>query len=142
MTKFFQLPFTRQWLLLEAMIWVVLGKGAIIVIPFRRLAQFLGSQHFSAAIPLTPEQTDTATQIAWALRNVGHYLRLAKPCYPLALAGKTMLRYRGIPTTLYFGVKKGTTTGLNAHAWLKAGALFVSGAKQHKQYTIVGQFAS
>jgi hypothetical protein len=55
-----------------------------------------------------------------------------------------MLHRRGIPSTLYLGVAKpspGSDTPLEAHAWLRSGAVHVTGGARVDRYAVVATFA-
>ena len=58
-----------------------------------------------------------------------------------ALAGKYMLRRRGITSTLYLGVAKGVKTQLEAHAWLRSGNFVVAGGEDLERFTVIGTFS-
>ena len=62
-------------------------------------------------------------------------------CFPRALTGKFYLNMRGISSTIFFGVHKNQETNiLKAHAWLKTGDEFITGQKDHEEYTVVSYF--
>ena len=61
-------------------------------------------------------------------------------CLVKAMAGMKMLERRGIESTLYLGTAK-DETGLIAHAWLRSGTFYVSGAEVMERFTVVAQFA-
>ncbi|MBN2682328.1 MAG: lasso peptide biosynthesis B2 protein [Bacteroidales bacterium] len=60
-------------------------------------------------------------------------------CLQQAIAGKIILNKNSIPCTIYFGLSK-KENKLKAHAWLKAGEVFVTGQKGHKDFTVVSTF--
>jgi hypothetical protein len=50
-----------------------------------------------------------------------------------------MLRRRGIHSTLYLGVDR--ATGFDAHAWVRVGRVIVTGAPEHRRFSVVSTFA-
>jgi hypothetical protein len=50
-----------------------------------------------------------------------------------------MLRRRSIPSTLYLGINP--AEGYDAHAWVRAGALIVTGGPRQDRFAIVSSFA-
>ena len=52
-----------------------------------------------------------------------------------------MLEKRGIESTLYLGTAKDESGELIAHAWLRSGPYFVTGAEGMEKFTVVGKFA-
>lgn len=60
-------------------------------------------------------------------------------CYDQALAGKMMLKRRGVSSTLYFGLSK-VDTELTAHAWLRTGDRVITGRSEMKNYTSIAWY--
>ena len=48
-------------------------------------------------------------------------------CLPQAMAAQVMLKRRGIKSVMHFGAAKGTDKPLDAHAWLDAAGVEVTG---------------
>ncbi|GAE44160.1 hypothetical protein JCM21738_846 [Mesobacillus boroniphilus JCM 21738] len=53
-----------------------------------------------------------------------------------------MLQRRGINSTLYLGTAKDETGKLIAHAWLRSGSYYVSGAEEMNRFTVVSKFSN
>ena len=51
-----------------------------------------------------------------------------------------MLSQRGQDSTLYFGLSKNENGELQAHAWLRTGAVVVTGEKERTSCVVVGTF--
>jgi len=137
--KFFCRGPVEQRLFLEAMLWLALSRLAILVVPFRRIAHFLG--HTMVETPSHPLPHMTAPlQISWAVRTAGRYTPWESKCLAQAMAAKMMLKRRRFPTTLYLGLLKEGEKGLSAHAWLRCGDLVLTGAPVHRQFTVVAAF--
>ena len=62
-------------------------------------------------------------------------------CLVKAIAGMKMLEKRNIESTLYLGMAKDEKGKLIAHAWLRSGAIYVSGAEVMERFTVVAKFA-
>ncbi len=62
-------------------------------------------------------------------------------CRRQALAAKRMLRDPGLPSTLYLGVASDEDAGLKAHAWLRSGAVILTGSEGREDFTVVSTFA-
>ena len=52
-----------------------------------------------------------------------------------------MLERRKIESTLYLGTGKDEDGSFAAHAWLRSGPYYVTGANGMERYTVVGKFA-
>jgi hypothetical protein len=62
-------------------------------------------------------------------------------CLDQAIAAKVMLSRRGISATVYFGVRNDEQGELAAHAWLRSGAVYVTGGLNRRRYTVINTFA-
>ena len=57
------------------------------------------------------------------------------------MAGKAILRTRGISSTLYLGVDLDDDKDLQAHAWLRCGDKVLTGERPSAGFTVVAHFA-
>jgi hypothetical protein len=123
-------------LFVEAFAVLALARLAVWLVPFRRLVALLGAPlaPLAAGEPLPPAQRETAREIAWALRAAVRRLPLDAACLAQAIAGRFLLRKRGIAPTVHLGLAQGLEgVALGdisltvAHAWLEAGGIRVSG---------------
>jgi hypothetical protein len=55
------------------------------------------------------------------------YVPFKAVCLPQAMAARIMLGRRGVASALHFGAAKGETKPLDAHAWLDAAGVKVTG---------------
>lgn len=92
---------------------------------------------------ISPHQIDRriVSNIAGAIQTMSRYTLWDSKCLVRALAGMKMLERRKIDSTLYLGTAKDETGSMIAHAWLRSGPYYVSGAEEMKRFTIVGAFA-
>lgn len=120
LNQFFRCSFSDKMLLLEALIWTALCKAIIQWIPLRVYAPFFLGQPKSEILSFKKQcPPDQIAPISWAVQVVSRFMPWRNKCFAMAMAAKTMLRARGIGSTLYLGVKKDVTTGIRAHAWLR-----------------------
>lgn len=137
------LPWGDKWLVLEALCLLAVMRLAIKLIPFRRLAQWMGPLQEETPQEITPGALSTAERVGLAVRRVSPYTPWTSNCFPQALAAKWMLWRRGVPSTLYLGASfKDDRSGLAAHAWLRAGPVYVTGGRGHERFATVGIFGS
>lgn len=123
--------------LLVARVWSAL--------PFRTLARRLGglsSPQTTAATtgPLSPDQVAQVRAIRWAVGAAAPWLPFRTLCLQQAIAARAMLRRRGIASVLHLGVGDPTGSKLEAHAWLDAGGLQVTGYPVDPAHAEVGRF--
>ena len=143
--------FVRQPLFIQAWllpVWLILGigKALIFTLSFRRLAPRLGCQSGIAPwVPLlTPAQEQRALQIGRVVRLTAGYTPWDSNCFPQAIAARVLLGLYGLPYVLYFGLRRDPDdpAGMQAHAWVAAGRVRVTGGHSFDQFTVVGCFVA
>ncbi len=134
---------TERILMAEAFLLLGIARLGVIILPFRWLAGSLG-RHMQddQSLPL-PTDLHMARLIGGAVRSASNYTPWDSVCLPQAVAAKWMLKRRHIPGTVYLGVMKDETKPekLAAHAWVRTGPAILTGAKGHRQYTVVSTFS-
>jgi hypothetical protein len=140
--SFWQLPWADRWLLVEAACWLSMARLAILLLPFCRIAPFLG-RHMaeSPQADRLPGQGAQVRRLGWAVKTMSRHMPWECTCLVQALAGKMLLRRRGFPSTLYLGVAREADMTLAAHAWLRCGSVILTGASGHHQFKVVATFA-
>jgi Transglutaminase-like superfamily len=140
--RFGQVGGRRRALLIEAAIWLLLARVALLAVPFPTLARRLG-----AFVPPTDERVtlagrdaslrdaQLAEEIGWATVRAARHVPFKAVCLPQAMAARIMLGRRGVASVLHFGAAKGRDRPIDAHAWLDAAGIEVTG------YPVAGQFA-
>lgn len=143
--SFLRLPaFRKLWLL---PLWLLLGvsKALISTISFQRLAARLGQPLGVAPwVPLVDaRQRALALQIGRAVRLAASYTPWDSNCFPQAVAARVLLGLYGVPYALYFGLARDPITReTQAHAWVMAGPVAVTGGASFARFTVVGVFAT
>jgi hypothetical protein len=134
---------TERLLLLEAFVLLGIARMLVLTIPFRWLAVSLGNRMQESAPGMKPAELQRARMIGQAIRSAANNTPWKSVCLPQAVAGQWMLKRRRIAATLYLGVAKADARPeqLAAHAWLRCGGLIVTGAKGHRQFTVVATFS-
>ena len=138
--KLFGLPWRDRLLLAEAAVALGVARLAVLVLPFRWIAPRLGE-----SMADSPEEDrlepDLLRRIGWAVSVASHHLPWVSRCLAEAIAGKAMLRRRGVPSTLYLGLAKEGPADLEAHAWLRCGSTVLTGGQTSDVYTVIASFA-
>jgi hypothetical protein len=132
-------PGREKLLAAEALVVLTIAWMVIKLLPFRRVARWLGREGAEQA-PAPPHGLEVADDVARAITRAVRYHPLKPVCLPQAIAGRFMLARRGIPSTLYLGVRKGDV-GLEAHAWLTVASVFVTGGGNADQFTTLQWFS-
>ncbi len=132
--RFGQVDNRRRALLAEAVAYLFAARLALILIPFPRLARHLGTfvppadpRAVAVRAETAPDQMRLAEDIGWAVTRAARYVPFKAVCLPQAMAARVMLRRRGVSSVMHFGAAKGTEKPLDAHAWLDAAGVEVTG---------------
>ncbi|MFQ5486703.1 MAG: lasso peptide biosynthesis B2 protein, partial [Desulfobacterales bacterium] len=103
--SYFKKPFAEQALYLETAFWLGVSRLAILFLPFRWIAPFLGT-HMAQSDENAYRDRKTAIFISRAILTMSCHLPWECKCLAQAISGKMMLCRRKIPSTLYLGVSK------------------------------------
>lgn len=130
--------------LLLAEAWLCLAwSRLLLVLPFRRIAPRLGEPCSET------EQHDWSGDMQAELDRIADAVRIASrhawwecKCLVRAMAAMRMLKRRGIESTLYLGTGRDEEGRLAAHAWLRSGSCYITGAEERNRFTVVGMYAA
>ncbi|CAM3268672.1 lasso peptide biosynthesis B2 protein [Paenibacillus lupini] len=126
-------------MLLEAFFY--LGWARILkAIPFAKVAPSLGSSMKETSFTTAPEDEEIIHKIGRSIRIMSRYTLWESKCLVMAIACMKMLEKRRVESTLYLGTMKNDNGKLSAHAWLRTGPYYVTGAEIMNRYTVVGVF--
>lgn len=130
-----------RFTLIEAGVLLSLSELAIRLLPFRWIAATLLRQDAGdSARREGASAKRNARRVRWAVTCAADRSPFRLECLARALAGRAMLRRRRVPSSLRLGARKGDASGLNAHAWLLVGDVFVTGHEGHETFTEVARF--
>lgn len=111
-------------LLLEAVAALAIARLAILLLPFRLLAGFAERAPSAASLDAYAR---LAVRVGEAVDTAARVVPWRAVCLPRAIAARLMLARRGCDSVLHFGVGKGESGALLAHAWLEAAGMVVVG---------------
>jgi hypothetical protein len=122
-------------LLIETGLAMIVASAAIRLLPFRRLAGWMGQ----GAVAASPAEPDDIAIIARAIKAWSTRLPWRTMCFEQGLTAHWMLRRRGLASTLYYGAA--TLEGqLKAHVWVRSGELDVVGCEIAADYALLARF--
>jgi hypothetical protein len=125
-------------LAVEAFFLLLVFRISLRLFPFRRILRAISSQRTeetSASNPISsPEILETVLRVRWAIESVSRNSPARFVCFPQSLAGHTMLRRRGIPSTIVYGVGHSHRGNLIAHTWLTIGDRTVVGGEGSEHF--------
>jgi hypothetical protein len=132
--RFGRIDNRRRALLAEAALCLLTARLALILIPFPRLARRLGAfvppsdpRVAEARAGTAPARARLAEDIGWAVTRAARYVPFKAVCLPQAMAARVMLERRGVSSVMHFGAAKGAQKPFDAHAWLDAAGVEVTG---------------
>jgi hypothetical protein len=131
----------RRGRLWEALVALAIARVAMAILPFRRIAAWLGTPGTESPATATAEDIRVAKEIGWAVDVLGRRVPWDGRCLARALAATGMLRRRGLEGTVIFGARWSESSCLDAHAWLRLGSLIVTGEPSHEGFKTFTTFA-
>ena len=133
----------RRTLLVYSEACLYLGWARILLLlPFARTASSLGARSEVTSDSCEHPQADTIRSISRALGSVSRRTPWQSECLVRAVAGMKMLERRGISSTLYLGTGKDRSGAFIAHAWLRSGPYYLTGADVMNRFVVVETFAN
>lgn len=131
---------SAQWIFIEAFFY--LGFARIMkTLPFSSIAPYLGSQMLETSYKQSPDNLKVIHTISQSINIISRYTFWETKCLDRAIAAMKMLERRKIDSTLYLGTSREENGKLNAHAWLRSGQYYVTGADVMDKFTVVAKFA-
>lgn len=138
--QFCGMSWREQLLVMEAFCLTGIVRLAILWLPFRWLALALGKHMQESPPEVNMAEALVAKRIGWGVATVSRYTPWESKCLVQGIVGKIMLRQFGIANTLYLGVNK-NGENLVAHAWLRCGAMIITGDKGYERFKVISKFA-
>ncbi|MFJ7934432.1 lasso peptide biosynthesis B2 protein [Sporosarcina sp. NPDC096371] len=137
---FVRLDMKTKLLLMEA--YFQLARGRYLKsISFSKVAPSLGEHMKETSNSSIPSNKGELARVSKAIHLMSRYTFWESQCLVKALAGMKMLEKRNIDSTLYLGTAKDEKGEMIAHAWLRSGPFYISGAEVMDRFTVVAKFA-
>jgi hypothetical protein len=147
LVRFARVGSRRRALLVEAVMWLLLMRLALIFISFPRLARHLGAfvpptdpRALRAKSAGSQDHIRLAEEIGWAVTRAARHVPFRAVCLPQAMAARIMLKRRGIGSVMHFGAQVKQGRSMDAHAWLDAAGVEVTGYPVAKAFAEIACF--
>jgi hypothetical protein len=125
-----------DWLLLgEALLTLAWASLAIDLLPFRRVAAAASRPRGAPRVGAA-----AARRIKWAVEAWGRRVPWKAVCFQRGLAAHVMLRRRGLPSLLHYGVASDAEGGLKAHVWISLDGALLVGGEEASAFTCLATF--
>lgn len=126
-------------------VWFMLGLArlAVLVIPMRFLARFMGAAAgLAARLPIvTVQQHARALLISNVIKLAARYAPWNANCFAQALTARFLLGVYDVPYAIFFGLMRDPSSReMKAHAWVGAGPVRVTGGDGFSQFTVVATY--
>ena len=129
----------------EALLLLVFFRVCLVVVPVHRIILTItrgpavkdADEETAAKNDAERTAEEIARRVRWAVEAIARHSPIAFVCFPQTLAGYTMLRRRGVPSTMVYGVARSPASKLMAHTWLMVGDRVVLGGEGSAQFTPV-----
>jgi hypothetical protein len=124
---------------LEALVLLAFFRVCLVIVPVRRIIGAITHNKLAAQQssqqPLSDQEMTAARRVQWAVRAIARHFPVEFVCFPQALAAYLMLRWRGLASTIVYGVSRTPAGKLIAHAWLEMGDGCVVGGEESEGFS-------
>lgn len=109
-------------------------------IPMKYFKKYFGEEGEESSEEIGIEDYKYAKLVSRVVNNSANNTPWESKCLVRALTAQRLLKKKGIPSTLYFGVGK-KQDSMVAHAWLRTGEIYVTGGNG-EEYAMVAKYKS
>lgn len=138
--KFLSINISLQIMVIEALFLTAIARFLILNVEFKKLNKKLGNKGVETSMSGVPKGYVVAKKISVVVNKVADITPWESKCLVRAMTAQKMMKRRGYGTTLYLGVGK-DDEGMNAHAWLRYGVLYLTGGTG-SSHAKVAQFST
>ncbi len=140
--KIIRLSSENRRLAVEVFVLLFCARMAIISLPFRWIAKTLGEKEDPRGeVDKSSKPNDLElNRIGWTIRRVSVHTPWKSNCLAQAITAQNMLARRNRTSEIYFGLKRGKDSKMEAHAWLKSDDTILTGGGELEKYAVVAIF--
>lgn len=136
--RLLRLSRSNKRVLSEALLTLMAASLTIRLLPFRKTAALMRGKRGVAGEVETPDRA--IAQCRWAIGKWATRVPWRVVCFQRGLTLHLMLRRRGIPSVLHYGVAQDAEKGLRAHVWVSVDGRDVLGGEEAAEFTCVASF--
>jgi hypothetical protein len=125
----------------EVLVCLIRSHLELRLIAFSRTEARLGVRMRETSWRLSDSEEAVAREVRLVVRAVAERLPWTSTCLVRAMAARALLARRRLPCTLYLGLRH-PAPSLEAHAWLRAGSISVTGGAESRAFHPVVWFGS
>jgi len=124
----------------EAAVMLAAASVAIKVLPFKTVVRMM-SLTTARQARRRASDGELAIEVRRAVKRASRRLPWTVVCFPEGLAAHWMLRRRGAPSLVHYGLRQ-SEAGLSAHVWTSLAGEVVVGEETTERHTCVAVFPS
>jgi hypothetical protein len=144
--RIWQMPFEKKNRFLLNFFLCGLARAAIHLLPYKRLSPFFGNRAHRtiASTIISKENSMQAVLIGNSIRLAAKYTPWNSSCLTQAMVAAFWCRRYHIPYLLFIGFAKSSPKPLvaNAHAWVTAGPIAITGGHSDKTHEVVLSYST
>ncbi len=129
----------HKYLTIKAWFYSAMFRLQMLYADRKKLRKAWGIEGQESPSELSMEEYRTASKVAYSVNQVCSKTKWESKCLVRALTAQRLLREKGIDSTMYLGVGHDENKKMIAHAWLRAGAMYVTGGNG-KGLAVVDKF--
>jgi len=129
-----RLGLAEHLLLAETLATLAFASAAIKLVPFKTLTERVSRP------PRRARRAADLKSLRWAVDAWGRRVPWKAVCFQRALALQAMLRRRGIPSVMHYGIARHSADELKAHVWLSVDGETVIGGEEAPRFACVATF--
>jgi hypothetical protein len=129
-------------LFVEAFIFCGIARLIVLLIPFNRIKKHIGIYNKESSFDIENSQYKLIRKIAWAVNRASKFTPWESKCLVQALIAQKILKNHNIYSTLYLGIARAGEKEIRAHAWLRCGAMIVTGGYEKNNFKEVARFSN
>lgn len=139
---FVRLQGTTKSLFAEAVVTSAYVKFALLFLPFKKVAAWLGKPvDVNVHPPYQEDGLPLVKEVKTAINLIDKYAPWPTECYTRALTAKIMLHRRKVQSVLFFGFRRNPETNrVEGHAWLNTSGTTVTGKCNFSLYHVHSAF--
>lgn len=137
--RLFHVGIRDMGLLIEAAGTLLFFRAALRFVRVERLVEWMGQGKKSETAVPEERSRESARAVAWAIGAIVRHSPLKFVCFPQALAAFFMLRRRGIPSRLFYGVAR-RGQQLKAHTWVQVQGRTIVGGEAASEFSVLAVF--
>lgn len=139
--KFLSLDAKTMIVFLEAFYYLGWSRFLVLLFPFSKIAPSLGEQMQETPNAQIHWNNEAMRTVHYAIQVMSKHTFWESKCLVKAIAALKMLENRQIESTLYLGTARDESGKMIAHAWLRSGPFYITGAEGMERFVVVGKFA-